>query len=166
MIKVAVKTQGGWNYEKAPGCFDGNGFCRGPAGRPGPGCPSVLGTWKGSAPKITSAAVCSTTAVTLSVTKQCGNLFAGKATITGSTVAIPFVGRLIYDAKTATYSVVVNGLYINTSTYLIVQFALTGTYSATTPPKVIVPEFDFFNYYSNTMTTTTSVWDNFNLIKQ
>lgn len=126
--------------------------------------PSVLGTWKGSAPKITSAAVCSTTAVTLSVTKQCGNLFAGKATITGSTVAIPFVGRLIYDSKTAIYSITIEGGYqMTTSPFTFIYLYLVGTYVPGSPAKILATSFD---YYSSTTTISTLMFDTFTLTKQ
>jgi hypothetical protein len=52
--------------------------------------PNLVGTWQGMAPAMSTA--CFTQKITISITRQCGNLFQGRATVAGTT--INFVGSI------------------------------------------------------------------------
>jgi len=121
--------------------------------------PSLLGTWKGSAPWINLSGVCSSYTVTLTIAKQCPNftnLFKGIVKV-GTFANIPVLGRY-YLVGTTGYIL----LWGQVTSFPAQIITLVGSYSATTPPKIKVIEF----YYYNQTTLGNQEFDLFTLVKQ
>ena len=98
--------------------------------------PSLVGTWKGSAPKITSAAVCSSDVVTLVITKQCNNLLKGTAKV-GAYTAIAVLGR--YYTSAGIGNIMLTGHAQTPMQYI----TLYGSYSSTPSPRFNITDLGY-----------------------
>lgn len=90
--------------------------------------PSLVGIWQGSAPEA-GPGYCTNKDITLTITKQCGNLFRGKATI-GTTYTSNIVGSI----KNGT------AIFIHGSQDIYL-FIIIGEYQSGSPAKINVTYF-------------------------
>ena len=117
--------------------------------------PSLVGTWKGSAPKITSTGVCSSDLVILVISKQCGNLVKGTAKV-GAYAAITVLGR--YYTSAGIGYIMLTGHVL---TPIMQSITLFGSYSATPTPRFNITEF----LYINQSIVVDQEFDLFTLVK-
>jgi hypothetical protein len=117
--------------------------------------PNLLGTWKGTAPKITLSG-CSSDTFVVTITTQCTNLFSGTVAI-GDT-PVPVVGRFFPNENVLT----LQGEYMSPQ-YDFIVVSLNGVYVAGNPPSITV---DTTSYMSTDINLYNVEYDTFSLIKQ
>jgi hypothetical protein len=96
--------------------------------------PNFVGTWKGTAPKISATTGLGSEAVTLVIVGQSGNLVRGNVTIMGTNINC--VGKISYysDGTTSNYHISIRGYKLTEAGYKNIN--LFGTYFTGPAPGI------------------------------
>jgi hypothetical protein len=120
--------------------------------------PNLVGTWGGTAPVITVNG-CSNEAVSVTISKQCTNLFSGTVPLAG--YSIPVVGRYYPDSGTVSLSGTLQNL--TTPPYYSFSISISGIYVQGTTPSISVTSYMAYDYLGNIEDLLNKEYDNFSL---
>jgi hypothetical protein len=123
--------------------------------------PNLVGKWQGTAPYIVPTG-CSSENVTVTISAQCSNLFAG--TVPVDNYLIPVVGRYYPESGAISISGTLENL--TTQPFYFYSVSLAGIYVASNTPSISVTSYSLMDYTGTVEILLNREYDTFSLTKQ